>query len=90
MRIEVAYARADVQAVATVQLPTGATVEQAIIASGLVARFPEIDLTQAAVGIYGTRAKLSDSVADGDRVEIYRPLLIDPKEQRRRRARSRL
>ena len=89
LKIEVAYARPDVQAVETVELAPGATVEQAIVASGLLRRFPEIELARAAVGIHGLAVTLSDAVSDGDRVEIYRPLTVDPKELRRRRARRR-
>lgn len=85
--VEVVYAAADEQAVVRVQLRAGATVAQAIGASGLLVRRPEIDLSRQAVGIYGTRVRTSDPVADGDRVEIYRPLPQDPKAMRRQRAR---
>lgn len=85
--VEVAYATPAVQALVTVALHEGATVAQAIGASGLLARFPEIDLSRQAVGIHGRRVRLSDPVAEGDRVEIYRPLQADPKEMRRERAR---
>lgn len=84
--IEVAYARPDVQTVINVTLPPGTSVEQAIHASGILARFPEIDLAHADVGVFGTRVRLSDAVRAGDRIEIYRPLIADPKEARRRRA----
>lgn len=87
--VEVVYATPDLQVATRVNLPVGATVAQAIDASGLPARFPQIDLTRQAVGIFGSRVRLADAVADGDRVEIYRPLQADPKELRRRRARSR-
>lgn len=86
MRIEVAYARTDVQVVERVELPRGATVLDAICASGLVTRFPEIDLASGGVGIFGTPAGLDDPVEEGDRVEIYRPLVADPKAARRERA----
>ncbi|HEY8555050.1 MAG TPA: RnfH family protein [Burkholderiales bacterium] len=86
--VEVAYATPEEQAVVKVVLRAGATVAQAIAASGLLVRFPEIDLARQAVGIYGTPVRLSEPVADGDRVEIYRPLRADPKEMRRRRARG--
>jgi len=85
--VEVVYATPDEQAARTVQVPASATVAQAIAASGLLAQFPRIDLARQAVGIFGLRVRLTDSVADGDRVEIYRPLELDPKEMRRRRAR---
>lgn len=86
--VEVVYATPAEQAVVTARLRAGATVAQAIGASGLLVRFPEIDLSKQAVGIYGKRVRPSDPVADGDRVEIYRPLPVDPKEMRRRRARG--
>ncbi len=85
IRVEVAYARADQQAVLTVEVPADANVERAIRDSGILARFPEIDLARQAVGIFGTRVALDDVVHAGDRVEIYRPLQVDPKEARRRR-----
>ncbi|HYN00611.1 MAG TPA: RnfH family protein [Aestuariivirgaceae bacterium] len=89
MRAEVAYALPEEQIVIELQLPEGATVGEAIRASGMLARFPEIELTRIAVGIFGERAVLDDPLQEGDRVEIYRPLLADPKETRRRRARRR-
>lgn len=85
--VEVAYARADVQTLVEVEVPAGATIEEAIRACGILKRFPEIDLTHAAVGVFGARASLLDTVRAGDRIEIYRPLIADPKEARRRRAR---
>lgn len=85
--VEVVYATSDRQAVETVRLARGTTVGQAIAASGLLARFPQIDLTHQAVGVHGVRVRLTDALADGDRVEIYRPLKIDAKEARRVRAR---
>jgi putative ubiquitin-RnfH superfamily antitoxin RatB of RatAB toxin-antitoxin module len=87
-QVEVVYATPEYQAVVTVRLRPGATVAQAIAASGLLARFPEIDLARQAVGIHGVRVRASDAVAHGDRVEIYRALAADPKELRRRRARA--
>jgi len=87
MRVEVVYAAsADEQSVVAVELAAGATVENAIRASGLLLRYPEIDLTQNAVGIFGERVTLDRVVEDSERVEIYRPLVADPKEARRRRA----
>lgn len=87
--VEVIYATRDAQVTETVHLPEGATVAHAITASGLLARFPEIDLGRQAVGIFGNRVRLTERVASGDRIEIYRPLQADPKEMRRERARSR-
>lgn len=86
MRIEVAYANPEEQALLALDMPEGATVEAAIRASGLLRRFPEIDLEQNKVGIFGKLCKLDQSLKPGDRVEIYRPLFADPKEARRSRA----
>jgi len=86
VRVQVAYARADRQVLLSVEAPADATLERVIRDSGILAQFPEIDLTQQAVGVYGVRAGLNDVVRDGDRIEIYRPLQVDPKEARRRRA----
>ncbi len=86
IRVQVAYARADQQLVLTVDVPMDASVERAIRDSGILARFPEIDLERHAVGIFGARVALDDVVQAGDRIEIYRPLQVDPKEARRRRA----
>ena len=86
-RVQVAYAAPARQEVVEVTVPAGATIEDAIRLSGVLARFAEIDLSRNRVGIYGEAAHLQDPVHDGDRVEIYRPLQVDPKEIRRRRAR---
>ncbi|MBS8670224.1 RnfH family protein [Escherichia coli] len=84
--VEVAYALPEKQYLQRVTLQEGATVEEAIRASGLLELRTDIDLTKNKVGIYSCPAKLSDIVHDGDRVEIYRPLIADPKELRRQRA----
>ena len=68
------------------RLPTGATVSDALARSGLASRHPRIDLARAPVGIFGRRVERERILADGDRVEIYRPLIADPKDARRRRA----
>ncbi len=65
----------------------GAAIRQVIEQSGLAARHPEIDLDDCAVGVFGRRRELHEAVRDGDRIEIYQPLLMDPREARRRRAR---
>ncbi len=88
-RVEVAYATPSRQEVVEVMIRPGSTIEQVIRESGLLERFPGIDLARSRVGIFGEIASLRDPVRDGDRVEIYRPLLADPKEARRRRARRR-
>ena len=86
IRVEVAYAKPEEQAIINVTLPEGATVEQAIVNSGILSRFPEIDLSHAKVGIFSKACKLDQVLEESDRVEIYRPLLHDPKEARRSRA----
>ena len=86
LRVEVAYARTDEQLIIPVDAPEGATVEQVIVLSRIQQRFPEIDLKTAKVGVFGKLSKLSAAVRAGDRVEIYRPLLADPKEVRKKRA----
>ena len=84
--VEVVYALPQKQYLQRVTLDEGATVEQAIQASGLLALRDDIDLSKNKVGIYSRPAKLQDVVNDGDRVEISRPLIADPKELRRQRA----
>lgn len=86
LRVHVAYAKPDTQAAVELQLPPGTTVTEAIRRSGLLERFPEIDLEKHGVGVFGELVGLDDSLRDGDRVEIYRPLLADPKVTRRARA----
>lgn len=86
MKVEVAYARPDLQALVPLQVSEGATAESAIRASGLLARFPEIDLAVQKIGIFGKPCLLEHPLRPGDRVEIYRPLFADPKEARRSRA----
>lgn len=84
--VEVAYALPEKQYLQRVKLDEGATVEEAIRASGLLELRSDIDLSQNKVGVYSRPVKLADVVNDGDRVEIYRPLIADPKELRRQRA----
>ena len=86
MKFEVAYGRMDEQALLTVESEEPLTVQQAIEQSGIVGRFSEIDLSLYKVGVFGKAAKLETPLADGDRVEIYRPLIADPKEARKKRA----
>jgi putative ubiquitin-RnfH superfamily antitoxin RatB of RatAB toxin-antitoxin module len=89
LRVEVAYGTPARQLICAVRVAPGTTVEQAIRASGVLEEFPDIDLARNAIGVYGERVTLADRVRDGDRVEIYRALLADPKEARRQRARRR-
>jgi hypothetical protein len=86
IRVEVVYALPTQQSLLQVQLAQGATVEDAIRTSGVLDVYPEIDLAKNKVGIFSKLVKLDDPVRDRDRVEIYRPLIADPKEVRRKRA----
>ncbi len=86
IEIEVAYARPDEQVILPLQVAAGTTVEAAIRRSGVLERFPEIDLATSKVGVFGKVGRLDAEVAAGDRVEIYRPLIADPKESRKQRA----
>ncbi|MFM0730755.1 RnfH family protein [Paraburkholderia sediminicola] len=85
LSIEVCYALANEQTVIAVELPEGATLQQALDASGIVRRYPQIDLGTQKVGVFGKLKPLDTVLADHDRVEIYRPLLVDPKLSRQRR-----
>ena len=86
MPVEVAYAEPDTQVIIPLNVPQGATIEQAIEQSGVLAMFPSIDLTVNKVGIFGKLSKLDTSLREKDRVEIYRKLIADPKEVRKQRA----
>ncbi|MCG5494090.1 RnfH family protein [Ectothiorhodospira variabilis] len=76
MRVGVAYSDPNDRAWLKVDLPEGATVQQAIEQSGILKRFPDIDLDTQKVGIFGKFCKLDNPVQDGDRVEIYRPITV--------------
>ena len=82
------YALPERQVVAAAEVEPGATVREAIEASGILREFPEIDLRRNRVGVFGRLRGLDEAVQPGDRIEIYRPLPADPKEMRRRRATS--
>lgn len=84
--VEVAYASHERQKMIVVKLPAGSTAEEAISKSGILAEFPEIDLAVNKVGIFSKACKLDTVLRDKDRIEIYRPLIADPKEVRRQRA----
>ena len=86
INVEVAYARPDEQIIIPVKVDDGANVEEAVKVSGIVDMFPEIDITINKVGVFGKLSKLNAPLRAGDRVEIYRPLIADPKEVRRQRA----
>jgi putative ubiquitin-RnfH superfamily antitoxin RatB of RatAB toxin-antitoxin module len=84
--VEVAYARPEEQLIIELEVAPGTTVGQAIETSAIRERFPEIDLARNEVGIFAKVTTLDTPLRDKDRVEIYRPLIADPKEVRRRRA----
>lgn len=86
IRIEVAYALPGCQRLLEVEVPAGTTLEEAVERSGIRVLHPEIDLGAMRAGIFGRRAPPNAVLREGDRVEIYRPLVADPKEARRRRA----
>lgn len=88
IQLEVVYATAAQQCTIAVMTPAGVTIRAAIERSRIGEQFPEIDLAKHRVGIYGRLCKLNDMAADGDRVEIYQPLKIDPKQARRERFQS--
>ncbi len=86
LHIEVVYALPAKQQLVALQLPAGSSVRQAIDASGLLQKHPEIDLTKNKIGIFAKLTRPDAVLRDGDRVEIYRPLIADPKEVRKQRA----
>lgn len=86
INVEVVYALAEQQDLINIRLPAGATLLQALEVSGLLQKHPEIDPLQGKFGIFSRIAKANAVLRDHDRVEIYRPLLADPKEVRRQRA----
>lgn len=86
MQVEVAYALPEEQVIIPVEVEEGATLRSAIERSGLLERFPDIDLEKSKVGVFGKLSKLDNPLRARDRVEIYRPLIADPKEVRKKRA----
>lgn len=88
LRIEVVYARPDSQRIIALEVEAGTTIQAAIEQSDIMSVFPEIDLAHQAVGVFSKPRKLSDLVKNGDRIEIYRPLTIDPKDARRAKAKK--
>ncbi len=86
--IEVAYAAARGQTVLQLEVKSGTTIGEAIKQSGILQQYPEIDLALNKVGIFGKLARTDTLLRDRDRLEIYRALITDPKEARRRRAQA--
>jgi putative ubiquitin-RnfH superfamily antitoxin RatB of RatAB toxin-antitoxin module len=85
LSVEVVYATPEEQVVVVLEVPRGTTAAEAVERSGLATRFPEIEKT-AHLGVYGRLVPAATQLRAGDRVEVYRPLVADPKQARRRRA----
>lgn len=88
LNIEVVYANPERQMLIALQVEQGATVSEAINKSGILLQFPEIDLAQNKIGIFSKTVTLETTLQAGDRIEIYHPLLIDPKMVRKLRAKQ--
>lgn len=86
IKVEVAYAEPTTQVILELKVAPDATVEEIVKASGILEKFPDIDLAVNKVGVFGKLTKLTNTLREGDRVEIYRKLIADPKEVRRQRA----
>jgi putative ubiquitin-RnfH superfamily antitoxin RatB of RatAB toxin-antitoxin module len=86
IEIEVVYGLPHKQVLLPLSVPVNTSIEECIILSGIVKHFPEIDPTNATVGIFSRPEKLDSIIKAGDRIEIYRPLIADPKEMRKLRA----
>lgn len=84
--IEVVHARPEKQVLLALEVPVGTTVREAIELSGIRAEFEGLEIDEQRLGIFARRVPPDQKLRDGDRVEIYRPLIVDPKETRRRRA----
>lgn len=86
IKVEVAYAKPDVQVLLALNVDEGTTLVQAIEQSGILAKFPEINLDENKLGVFGKITTADTVLREKDRVEIYRPLIADPKASRRKRA----
>lgn len=86
INVEVAYALPEKQIIRAVNVDAGTTAGAAIVQSGIMMDFPELELEDAKIGIFGKVTAMTTVLSEGDRVEIYRPLIADPKEVRRQRA----
>jgi putative ubiquitin-RnfH superfamily antitoxin RatB of RatAB toxin-antitoxin module len=86
VRVEVVLAMPERQEIIPLDLDSGSTVEDAIEQSAIVEKFPGFELDPGKVGVFGGKVPMDQVLRDGDRVEIYRPLIVDPKEVRRQRA----
>jgi len=85
LRVEVIYALPHAADRVELELHDGATARDALVASGLLARHPELRSRAPALGVYGRLVRPEQALTDGDRVEVYRPLVADPKDARRLR-----
>lgn len=88
IKVEVVYATPSQQSLIEIALDSGATIDDALRLSGIYAEFPDTDFAQLESGIWGKPAARSTVVRDGDRIELYRPLKMDPRVARRERARG--
>ena len=86
LHVQICYAMHDLQVLHEMDVPNGTTLQEALLQSGILRQVPEIDITVSRVGIYGKLRSLDTVLRDRDRVEIYRPLVADPKDSRRQRA----
>ncbi|AZZ98728.1 RnfH family protein [Pseudoalteromonas sp. R3] len=86
IQVEVVFALPEKATTLSVDVAEGTSVEQVVLQSGILERCPEIDPTNLSLGVWNRTVKLNHVVRDGDRIEVYRPLIADPKEARRRRA----
>jgi putative ubiquitin-RnfH superfamily antitoxin RatB of RatAB toxin-antitoxin module len=86
MRIEVAYARPDRQWLLALEVDEGATAQAALLASGLLAECPELQIGEPVLGVWSRKVSPDTALEPGDRLEVYRPLQADPKTARRQRA----
>lgn len=86
INVEVVFALPTTATCLSIEVPQGTTVEQAVIQSGIIQKCPEIDATSLTLGVWNRIVKANYELKDGDRIEIYRPLIADPKDARRKRA----
>lgn len=86
INVEVCYALPDKQTLLSLQVDSNMSIEAIIVESGILSLYPAIDLSKDRVGVFSKFAKLTDTLQDKDRIEIYRPLIVDPKEVRKQRA----
>ncbi len=86
IHVEIAYAEPQHQAIIPMDVPSGTTVMEAVRHSGIVDEFPQLDVDKCKLGIFGKLGQPEQLLKNGDRVELYRPLIADPKEVRRKLA----